>query len=68
MVKGQRELVIMLMREEDFQQITRKVQGWKPLLPLGLAHANNEDDTYKGYYIPKGVFTFSSRADAEAAR
>ena len=34
MVKGQRELVIMLMREEDFQQITRKVQGWKPLLPL----------------------------------
>jgi hypothetical protein len=34
MVKGQRELVIMLMREEDFQQMTRKVQGWKPLLPL----------------------------------
>jgi hypothetical protein len=27
-------LVIMLMREEDFQQMTRKVQGWKPLLPL----------------------------------
>jgi len=34
MVKGQRELVIMLMHEEEFQQMTRKVQGWKPRLPL----------------------------------
>jgi hypothetical protein len=34
MVKGQRELVIMLMHEDEFQQMTRKVQGWKPRLPL----------------------------------
>lgn len=49
------------------QALVREVVRWKPLLPLGLAHANNEDDTYKGYYIPKGVFMFSSCAGAEVA-
>jgi len=35
------------------QALVREVVRWKPLVPLGLAHANSECDTYKGYYIPK---------------
>lgn len=50
------------------QALVREVVRWKPLLPLSLAHANNEGDMYKGYYIPKGAFPFSSRAGAEVAR
>ena len=45
--------------------LVREVVRWKPLLPLGLAHANNKSDTYKGYFIPKGVSTFLSFSDAE---
>ncbi|KJA13000.1 hypothetical protein HYPSUDRAFT_60128 [Hypholoma sublateritium FD-334 SS-4] len=37
------------------QALVREVVRWKPLLPLCLAHANDEDDMYKGYYIPKGI-------------
>lgn len=36
------------------QAVVREVIRWKPIVPLGLAHANDEDDTYRGYYIPKG--------------
>lgn len=36
------------------QAIIREVIRWKPIVPLGLAHANNDDDVYKGYFIPKG--------------
>ena len=50
------------------QALVREVVRWKPLLPLGLAHANNKSDMYKGYFIPKGVSTFPSFADAEVAR
>lgn len=48
--------------------LVREVVRWKPLLPLGLAHANNKSDMYKGYFIPKGVSTFPSFVDAEVAR
>ena len=50
------------------QALVREVVRWKPLLPLGLAHANNKSDMYKGHFIPKGVSAFPSFADAEAAR
>lgn len=41
------------------QALIREVVRWRPLIPLGIAHANNEDDTYKGHYIPKGALPFS---------
>lgn len=37
------------------EALRREVMRWKPVAPLAVAHANTEDDVYKGYYIPKGV-------------
>ncbi|KXN81678.1 O-methylsterigmatocystin oxidoreductase, partial [Leucoagaricus sp. SymC.cos] len=34
--------------------LLKEVYRWEPVFPLGLAHATTEDDTYKGYHIPKG--------------
>lgn len=50
------------------QALIREVVRWRPLLPLGLAHSNNEGDMYKGYYIPKGALLFSSCAGADGGR
>ena len=36
------------------QAIVREVIRWKPIVPLGLPHASNDDDIYKGFFIPKG--------------
>lgn len=36
------------------QAVIQEVIRWKPLAPAGLPHANNEDDIYNGYHIPKG--------------
>jgi len=35
--------------------LCREILRWKPVVPLGIAHAARADDVYKGYYIPKGA-------------
>jgi cytochrome P450 len=36
------------------EALYREVLRWKPVLPLGVAHAASADDIYNGYFIPKG--------------
>ncbi|KAJ2919540.1 hypothetical protein MD484_g957, partial [Candolleomyces efflorescens] len=35
--------------------IVKEVGRWFTVAPLGVAHANMEDDEYDGYFIPKGT-------------
>ncbi|KAH7907494.1 cytochrome P450 [Hygrophoropsis aurantiaca] len=35
--------------------VFRETLRWRPVIPLGLAHAASEDDVYEGYLIPKGA-------------
>ncbi|KAL4264187.1 cytochrome P450 family protein [Pleurotus pulmonarius] len=35
--------------------IMLEVLRWQAVLPLGVAHRLTEDDTYNGYYLPKGA-------------
>ncbi|KIK95876.1 hypothetical protein PAXRUDRAFT_826569 [Paxillus rubicundulus Ve08.2h10] len=35
--------------------LLRETLRCRPVPPVGLPHATSEDDTYKGYYIPKGA-------------
>ncbi|KAE8379019.1 cytochrome P450 [Aspergillus bertholletiae] len=35
--------------------VVKEVLRWHPVTPLGVSHASSEDDTYKGYLIPKGA-------------
>ncbi|KAF9479259.1 cytochrome P450 [Pholiota conissans] len=42
------------------EAIYREVVRWRPVVPLGVAHAAMEDDVYKGYYIPKGATVISN--------
>jgi len=37
------------------EALYREVMRWRPVLPLGVAHAASADDTYEGYFIPKGA-------------
>ncbi|PPQ86501.1 hypothetical protein CVT25_008245 [Psilocybe cyanescens] len=39
----------LLYVEALYREITR----WRPTLPLGVVHSTTEDDTYRGYFIPK---------------
>ncbi|KAJ7183013.1 cytochrome P450 [Mycena crocata] len=34
--------------------VVREVLRWRPVTPLGVAHAVTEDDVYNGYHIPAG--------------
>jgi cytochrome P450 len=36
------------------EALLREVLRWRPVLPLGVAHAITDDDVFKGYLIPKG--------------
>ncbi len=36
------------------EALLRELMRWKPPLPLGVFYATTEDDTYYGYFIPKG--------------
>lgn len=36
------------------EAVLREVLRWRPPIPLGVPHAIIKDDTYKGYFIPKG--------------
>ncbi|KAJ6559124.1 cytochrome P450 [Mycena vulgaris] len=42
------------------EALYREVMRWKPVLPLGVAHATSADDIYEGYFIPKGATVFSN--------
>lgn len=35
--------------------IYREVLRWKPVGPFSIFHATNEEDIYRGFYIPKGA-------------
>ncbi|KAG0693089.1 cytochrome P450 [Suillus ampliporus] len=35
--------------------VLRETMRWHPILPLGVPHATSSDDTYNGYFIPKGA-------------
>ncbi|KAG2368707.1 cytochrome P450 [Suillus spraguei] len=37
------------------ESILRETFRWYPILPLGVPHATSSDDTYDGYFIPKGT-------------
>jgi cytochrome P450 len=33
---------------------------WNPIAPLGVPHANIDEDVYEGYYIPKDCLVISN--------
>ncbi|KAJ6508665.1 cytochrome P450 [Mycena sanguinolenta] len=37
------------------EAIVREIFRWRPITPVAIAHATNEDDVYEGYLIPKGT-------------
>ncbi|KAJ6525316.1 cytochrome P450 [Mycena vulgaris] len=42
------------------EALLREVLRWRPVVPLGVAHATSEDDIYEGYFIPKGTMVISN--------
>ncbi|KAH8107512.1 cytochrome P450 [Phellopilus nigrolimitatus] len=40
--------------------LVKEVQRWRPIAPTGVAHAVTEDDTYAGYFIPKGATVYAN--------
>ncbi len=42
------------------EAILREVIRWRPITPLGLPHANNAEDVYREFYIPKGSLVISN--------
>ncbi|KDN36310.1 hypothetical protein RSAG8_10932, partial [Rhizoctonia solani AG-8 WAC10335] len=64
--KAQEELDVIIgdqrlpeMEDQDslpyISRVIKEVLRWRPVAPLGVPHACAEDDTYKGYFIPKGT-------------
>ncbi|KAB5590603.1 O-methylsterigmatocystin oxidoreductase [Ceratobasidium theobromae] len=41
-------------------RIIKEVLRWRPVGPLGVAHATSQDDTYLGYRIPKGAIIMAN--------
>ncbi|KAG1899593.1 cytochrome P450 [Suillus fuscotomentosus] len=37
------------------ESVLRETLRWQPVLPLGVPHVTTGDDTYDGYFIPKGT-------------
>lgn len=37
------------------EALFREVMRWGPVLPLSVSHSSISEDTYKNYYIPKGL-------------
>jgi cytochrome P450 len=52
---GDRELLPYL------EAIFRETLRWLPPFPLTVPHVAEEDDVYKGYFIPKGEFPLRRR-------
>ncbi|EUC60772.1 cytochrome P450 family protein [Rhizoctonia solani AG-3 Rhs1AP] len=46
------------------RRIVKEVFRWRMVLPLALPHACIQDDTYKGYHIPKGAIVAISNDPA----
>lgn len=44
------------------EALLRELLRWRPVVPLGVAHAMTDDDIFKGYLIPKGRYLFASTA------
>jgi cytochrome P450 len=42
------------------EYVIQEATRWAPLSPLGIPHASLEDDTYRGYHIPKGSVIFAN--------
>ncbi|KAF8869034.1 cytochrome P450, partial [Infundibulicybe gibba] len=42
------------------EAIYREMMRWRPVVPLGVPHTSNEDDIYKGFFIPKGSIVFAN--------
>ncbi|PAV17646.1 cytochrome P450 [Pyrrhoderma noxium] len=40
--------------------LIKEVLRWKPIARTGFAHATTKDDTYKGFYIPKGSVVYAN--------
>ncbi|CUA71165.1 O-methylsterigmatocystin oxidoreductase [Rhizoctonia solani] len=40
--------------------IVKEVLRWRLTLPLAVPHASIQDDTYKGYFIPKGAIVIGN--------
>ncbi len=40
--------------------VLKETLRWEPVVPTGLPHMSTEDDTYQGYYIPKGSIVMGS--------
>ncbi|CCO36613.1 O-methylsterigmatocystin oxidoreductase Short=OMST oxidoreductase [Rhizoctonia solani AG-1 IB] len=41
-------------------RVIKEVFRWRPVIPLGVPHACAEDDTYKGYFIPKDAIVMGN--------
>ena len=37
------------------EAVVKETHRWHPVTPMGLAHANDEEDVVRGYRIPKGA-------------
>ncbi|CAE6485500.1 unnamed protein product, partial [Rhizoctonia solani] len=42
------------------ERIIQETLRWGPIAPLAIPHTCFQDDTYKGYYIPKGAIVFGN--------
>ncbi|KAF7364910.1 O-methylsterigmatocystin oxidoreductase [Mycena venus] len=42
------------------EALYREVMRWRPILPLGVAHATSTHDIYNGYFIPNGTTVISN--------
>ncbi|KAG2104292.1 cytochrome P450 [Suillus cothurnatus] len=42
------------------ESVLRETLRWHPVGPLGIPHATSSDDTYDGYFIPKGTTVISN--------
>ena len=40
--------------------VCKELYRWRPVVPLGIAHAVTRDDTYGEYFIPKGTLVFGN--------
>ncbi|KAB5588625.1 Cytochrome P450 family protein [Ceratobasidium theobromae] len=42
------------------KNLVQELLRWQPVLPLGVAHTCSQDNTYMGYFIPKGAIVMGN--------